>query len=96
MGVEKTVTTDSKSDGGVIDMTQKSLSMLRWYLTSFDGTICSCCDRTERSGVANVDGSMKDVTEATMCRDENYSQALYNHVVNNMTNSFCVKHYQMH
>ena len=62
-------------------------ALLRWSLTRhLMGQYATIV--TERSGVSTGDNNSTDITEGTIERDEEHSQAMYNHLVNNMTNPF--------
>ena len=89
MGVEKTVIKDSKSNGGIVGLTRKKASLIRWTLTRHITSEYSKAMKN-RSGVAtsSEDREHKEALPARQRKDEEDVTAITKHVLNNMTNPF--------
>ncbi|MES9879249.1 MAG: hypothetical protein ABW185_00005 [Sedimenticola sp.] len=91
MGTETTIIRDAKGDSGVIGLTRKQPSLVRWTLTrQIMGRYASIM-RQRNGQLGKETEKHEEERPAAMKRDEEHVQAMTSHVVNNMTNPFDVE-----
>ncbi|CAC5392868.1 unnamed protein product [Mytilus coruscus] len=90
MATEKTVIKDSKGDGGIVGLTRKKASLIRWNLTRHVLSQITSAMRA-RACLVQVDDQCHDEAKpAAMKRDEKHVQDLIVYITENMTNPFDV------
>ena len=88
MAAEKTVIKNAKGDCGIVGLTRKKPTLIRWTLMRHIAAQYSAALK-ERSGITSADNSVHQQEKAaSMKQGEDHVRALISHLKNNMTNPF--------
>ncbi|CAC5383567.1 unnamed protein product [Mytilus coruscus] len=90
MATEKTVIKDSKGDGGIVGLTRKKASLIRWNFTRHVLSQITSAMRARACLVQVDDQYHGEAKPAAMKRDEKHVQDLIVYITENMTNPFDV------
>ena len=90
MGVESTVIRDSKSRSGIIGLTGRGTSLLRWSLTrQLLGRYAAAMQERSKHGASSAkNGTHEQQRPAMLLQDEQHSETMSKHMVDNFMDPF--------